>query len=251
MTTTQNDPRTQVYCRPNKMTVALTPQRRRNFTPLELETSPAARRNDGDASVCESRVGALSRLRLTNTSREIHVPLFRLLFVAILLAVPPAKAGTSNSPAPPDKCAKFRSCVSAARAIEGSCADYLAMKTPPKRMRSFGLINAKSFDITQRKHGGCVVPPKINTDGWLKLDDGRIQFYNCAGSAVLPAQHLVAVALLYVTSQQQLDQVRAGQSKPEQIQIALDPKQARTLADQMLKAASIIERNALVSEKRD
>jgi hypothetical protein len=95
------------------------------------------------------------------------------------------------------------------------------------------------------------VPKNLNTDGWIKLGDGRIQFYNYAGGAVLPAQHLVAIALRYVTSQKQLDQVRAGRAKPEQIQLALDPQQARHLANQMIKAADLMERDLPPPEKRN
>jgi MscS family membrane protein len=62
-------------------------------------------------------------------------PAFRLLFIALVFASPPAAAGTSNPLAPLDRSspsATFQSFVSAATTIETDYADYLASKTATK-----------------------------------------------------------------------------------------------------------------------
>ncbi|MDO8360574.1 MAG: hypothetical protein Q7T08_11115 [Devosia sp.] len=85
------------------------------------------------------------------------------------------------------------------------------------------------------------IHPKL--EGWNLHPDGTIQFFNYAGGGVLPTQHVIAVAMRYVTSQEQLDRVKVGQAKPEQIQFALNSQHARHLAEQLLKAADLMERD--------
>jgi hypothetical protein len=87
--------------------------------------------------------------------------------------------------------------------------------------------------------------------GWILLPDGRVQFYNYAGGAVMPTEYVIAVAMRYVTSQEQLDQVKAGQAKPEQIQFALNSQHARNLGEQLIKAADLMERDAPLPERRN
>jgi hypothetical protein len=87
--------------------------------------------------------------------------------------------------------------------------------------------------------------------GWIMLDDERVQFFNYVGGAVLPTEYVIAVALRYVQTQEQLDAVRRGEQRWDQIQIGLNSEQARLLADHLLKAADLMERGAPPPEKRN
>lgn len=77
----------------------------------------------------------------------------------------------------------------------------------------------------------------LAAEGWIMLDDRRIQFYNFTGGGVMPTDYVIALAIRYATSQEHLDRVRSKETQPDQLQVGLNSQQARHLAHLLLAAA--------------
>lgn len=78
--------------------------------------------------------------------------------------------------------------------------------------------------------------------GWDTDEKHQVLLHPMIGyayAAVQPAH--IALAIRYVTSPEEMTQVRARRAEPRSLQIRIDPATARRLAQRLLETAQIIE----------